>query len=374
MNNRYENLEFRTVSLKGSHYEIGKQLAMKLANYKRFRPRLISKKISFTGSKFRNINEILELYDSYCPGIIDEMQGFADESGNSLDCLSIFDIPKSRQYNCSQFAVLGKKTENGSTYIGRSYDYHYSDEDLILMKTKVNHKYSHIGFSMNGFGRPDGINSSGLVITMAGGGAWDAPWTNLKSFHYYIAIRSLLDNCKSVDEAVGNLIEMPVCTSTNYLIVDTSHKAALVEGFDSTYEVKFISDESPESFLYSTNYYKQKKMEKYNKFINPWLMECNKAREKALKKILENRGVKISKESLKTLIKNEIPDGLSSLYFEEWFGTLWSMFFDLDNRSVEVCFGPPSLNPYHYFSLDKDFEEKKFEVDILNKKSNFLSK
>ena len=46
MSNKYENLEFRTISLKGSHYEVGKQLAKKLADYKRLNPRLLTKKIS----------------------------------------------------------------------------------------------------------------------------------------------------------------------------------------------------------------------------------------------------------------------------------------------------------------------------------------
>ena len=372
MSNKYENLEFRTISLKGSHYEVGKQLAKKLADYKRLNPRLLTKKISLNRSPFKNFNEILDLYDSNCPGIIDEMQGFVDETGSSLENLSIFDIPKNRPSNCSQFAVLGNKTTTGSTYIGRSYDYHYSDEDLIMVKTEIKNKNAHIGFSMNGFGRPDGINSNGLVITMAGGGAWDAPWTNLKSFHYYIAIRSLLDNCKSVEEAVEMLLEMPACTSTNYLIVDKTKKAALVEGFDSMYEVTYISEESSEGFLYSTNYYKQQKMKQFNKYINPWLMECNKVREKVLKEVLEKNNHKVSKESLKKLLQAEIPEGLSSLYFSEWFGTIWSMLFDLDNKSVEVSFGPPSINKYRTFTLDANFEENIFQATIQNKQSNFI--
>ena len=225
---------------------------------------------------------------------------------------------------------------------------------------------------MNGFGRPGGINSSGFIITMAGGGVWDAPLSNLKSFQYHIAIRSLLDNCKSVDESVKMLLEMPVCSSTNYLFVDKSNRVALVEGFDSTYEVKYISDESPEQYLYTTNYYKQKRMKKYNKYINPWLMKCNKVREKVLKESFENIPHKISKEKLKKLLQVEIPNGLSSQFFSEWFGTIWSMLLDLNNKSVEVCFGPPSLNPYHNFSLDDIFEEKIFLAIVQNKKSNFI--
>ena len=371
MAEQLEYLEYRTLSLQGSHYDIGQQLAQKLNTYQRLNPRLISSPRSLDRSGFTSFKEILELYDSYCPGIVDEMQGFIDTANTSIDTLAIFDLPKKRSYNCSQFAVLDTLLGDKTTYVGRSYDYHYSDEDLILAKTQVTGKYSHLGFTMNGFGRPEGINSAGLVITMAGGGAWDAEWTNFKSFHYYIAIRSLLESCASVEKAVDKLVEMPVATSTNYLLVDKNNTVALVEGFDSQFAVKYISDAPSRDYLFSTNYYKEKKMLKYNEFINSWLMECNKIRERVLENVLATNNKKLTKQDLLSLLKNEIPNGLSTLFFSEWFGTLWSMLFDLKTKSVDVCFGPPSLNEYHSFSLDDPMEERVLTVKIANKQSNF---
>ena len=103
-----------------SNYEVGKQLAIKLADYKRLNPRLLTKKkISLNNSPFKNFQEIIELYDSYCPGIIDEMRGFIDETGSCFEKLAIFDIPRNRQSNCSQFVLLGNETTTGSTNIGR---------------------------------------------------------------------------------------------------------------------------------------------------------------------------------------------------------------------------------------------------------------
>ena len=123
--------------------------------------------------------------------------------------------------------------------------------------------------------------------------------------------------------------------------------------------------------MFSTNYYKEKKMLKYNEFINPWLMECNKIRERVLENVLATNNKKLTKQDLLSLLKNEIPNGLSTLFFSEWFGTLWSMLFDLKTKSVDVCFGPPSLNEYHSFSLDDPMEERVLTVKIANKQSNF---
>ncbi|MFX1255424.1 MAG: C45 family autoproteolytic acyltransferase/hydrolase [Promethearchaeota archaeon] len=365
-----KKVNFRYITLEGSHYEIGYQLGKKFRAIEELHHRVVTKSFNPRKTGFESFNEMLKFYESFSPGISEEVQGLADGFGTSPEKIAYFIVPRDGKYTCSQLAVLPPITESDSIFVARNYDYHPSDEDRCLIRTKVPKNYEHIGFSMECLGRADGINSQSLVVSMTGGGAWDAPIANQKSFYYYVAIRVLLDKCKTVDEAVALLQEMPIYTSTIYLIVDKSGTAALVEGMDSSYSVKFIDSNSTEPFLFSTNHYTQPKMQSYNKYVNPWLKPNSQARYKIIEKKIRGELPNITKETLMELLSQEIPDGLCSRYFEEWFGTLWSMLFDITNENVDVCFGPPTHNQYVKFSLKDNLPDNVFPAILVNKYSS----
>ena len=44
-------------------------------------------------------------------------------------------------------------------------------------------------------------------------------------------------------------------------------------------------------------------------------------------------------------------DGLCNHYYNDGFGTLWSMVFDINGESVDVCFSAPTHNSYRTFGL-----------------------
>ncbi|MHA2305526.1 MAG: C45 family autoproteolytic acyltransferase/hydrolase, partial [Candidatus Hodarchaeales archaeon] len=198
---------------------------------------------------------MIDLIELYCPGIIEEVQGLADGLNEPINrvAFSKYLVPDVKHPNCSQFFIPASLTEDRSIFVERNYDYHPDDEDLILLRTKANNRYSHIGFCLQGLGRSEGINSEGLVISMTGGGAMGAPTRNNRAFNFNLAIKSVLDNCSTVDKAVDLLVEMPVYSSTIYLIADKYSNAALVEGFDSKFSIKWLEDHSPEQFMQSTN-------------------------------------------------------------------------------------------------------------------------
>ena len=78
----------------------------------------------------------------------------------------------------------------------------YDDEDMRLLTTKVKGMNEHFGFSTLLTGRTDGLNSKGLCVTMAGGGAWEAKLETKRAFNYAFAIRTLLDRCSSTTQAI----------------------------------------------------------------------------------------------------------------------------------------------------------------------------
>ncbi len=55
----------------------------------------------------------------------------------------------------------------------------------------------------------------------------------------------------------------------------------------------------------------------------------------------------MSIESLKKLVEEEYPAGLTVHNYEEWFGTLHSVLLDLHDRTMKICFGSPLLNDWY---------------------------
>ena len=70
-----ETLEVRNIELSGTNYEIGYRLGELVANM----PEIIEGQINKSNlvSK-KEEKEMIELFDKYCPGLNEELQGFAD--------------------------------------------------------------------------------------------------------------------------------------------------------------------------------------------------------------------------------------------------------------------------------------------------------
>ncbi|MGQ9596763.1 MAG: carcinine hydrolase/isopenicillin-N N-acyltransferase family protein [Thermoproteota archaeon] len=58
----------------------------------------------------------------------------------------------------------------------------------------------------------------------------------------------LLDNCRTVDEAVEQLQKIPVGGYWSFLMTDKNNKAALAQFFDGGYAIKRIGPDSAEQW------------------------------------------------------------------------------------------------------------------------------
>ncbi|MNL53092.1 hypothetical protein D3C87_1763120 [compost metagenome] len=59
----------------------------------------------------------------------------------------------------------------------------------------------------------------------------------------------------------------------------------------------------------------------------------------------------LSKKDIKTLLSTSYPDGLCCHYYKEFFGTLRSMIFDVNDKTIEMTFGSPQVNEWQTFSV-----------------------
>lgn len=72
-------------------------------------------------------------------------------------------------------------------------------------------------------------------------------------------------------------------------------------------------------------------------------------------------------DSLKELVEREYPTGLTVHNYEEWFGTLHSVLFDLHNRTMNICFGSPLFNDWYSLKVGGSLSFSQVNVKFNNK-------
>jgi len=315
-----EKVKYHHIVLDGSGYEAGKQLAEVInqdPNSKRFHS---SAKLDLKKVGFADFNSLQDNCEECCPGITEEIQGFADGLGTSPDKVPFWNWTYSPSLggNCSQLAVLSSVTKDHHVYAGRSYEWTHKEEDLKLFTTRVKGKASHIGFSCLLFGRHDGLNEHGLLVSMTGGGIFGVSFKH-RGPMFWLAIRSLLDWCTSVDNALKRLESIPMAGYFNLMLVDKQDNAAIVEFADGQMSVRHITSDDPEPYVFSVNHFRQPKTQKFNK-LNCGIITHSQIRESLITKWYEANAQRISKQDIQGLFATEHPAGLCNHFYNDGFG------------------------------------------------------
>ena len=186
---------------KGTAYEVGKKQGEILKKNEEMRARIertISSFLSQLGASkdgrpdpktigFQDFEELQGFFEEYCPGLNEEMQGFSDGIGVEIGEVPFYGATYHVPKNCSQVAVLSSVTNDKHVYVGKSYEWTHTEEDLRLCTTKVKGKAKHIGFSTFLFGRADGLNEHGVSVTFTGGGIFGVPYKE-KGFQNHLVI------------------------------------------------------------------------------------------------------------------------------------------------------------------------------------------
>ncbi len=348
-------------SLKGSHYEIGKQQGEFVEQHPFLIPQFIEQENLISHNHWTESRNIL---NQYCSGINEEIEGFCE----------VLKIPtKNMMYyyqtllkaGCSHCVVLPKKTDSKHTYVLRNYDLSPKIDDMRFCSTHVEGAYAHSGFSTQYFGRTEGVNEHGLAVTFS---ACGQPVGNIEGLRKpvvsglqcFAVIRLLLEKCKNVQEAKSLIEEIPIASNINLIVADPLD-AARIEIFDGYKSITSIDEES-QDFIVSTNHAISLPIQK----LSNRRLEQSTNRYHTLYEYL-NRNELVSLESLKGLVEKEYPTGLTVHNYEEWFGTLHSVLFDLHNRTMNICFGSPLLNDWYSLEVGGIMPFSEVNVNFKNK-------
>ncbi len=350
--------KFQHIVMEGTHYEIGRFQGEILRKREEVIKPLTADKMNFEKIGFNNFEEMHAAFDEHCPGINDELQGMADVLDLDLERSPLYFYSFTFPNNCSQMAALAPVTKNNHILVGRSYEWNLEDDDFRLCTTRVKGKPAHIGFTVFMTGRLDGVNKYGLSVTFTGGGIFGRQ-TSSKGFVPSVTIRALLENCKSTTDAVKKIEKMPQWGFNNFLIVDKKGEGAIIECADGEMGIKRVNNDSEEKLLFQTNHYNFPETKGYNKF-NVGILNQSKNRYEIIQTKLEKATPNITKETIREILSKRYPEGVCDHLYSQFFGTTWSMLFDLTSMEIEICFGAPTHNEWQSFTLDDPIGEKEY--------------
>ncbi len=342
--------------LMGTPYEIGHQMGELLERKRMVLPKsMVLPKADAIAA--------MKLYDTFCPGMSEEMKGYADAVGTEVERL-VYVVMTYLRPRCSQMALLPQLTEKGHTILARSYEFGPKAEDFHLFRTKVKGKYSHIGGSVVEFGRSEGLNECGLGVSMSSCGL---PVSNLKEMRapalsglqFWAVIRTLLENCKDVKEAVDCARKMPIAYNINLLTVDKGGHAALIETFDGRFASQSIGDEDEVKFLHATNHAHLKEMIAHE----PLAKHHSRVRYNRIRHFLSDE-TKKSEEELKSFLLTEYPAGLNCHFYQDFFGTIKSIIMDLNDGRFTVCWGGLVENGWKDYNIQKPMGNHNFTIRL----------
>lgn len=360
-NDIYEQqVVYKHIVLEGTSYEVGKMLGRHINEGSLFFRSTTSEFSKEDKNIRRHIQQAIDYFDKYCPGINDEIKGVADALEVDIEQLIYYIATYKSKGGCSQMAVLPGITVDGHIYVARNYDYSPQESDLCLITTKVKGKASHIGFSELIFGRNDGINEHGLCISMSNAVPGETP--DCTGIEFWAIIRAVLDSCKNLEQAIELILSMPTACYTNFIIADGNSNAALIEVAGSHKVVHNINNVSSKKYLCATNHFTSDEMLKHDN-ARYW---DSVARYTAMKLRINESIPNVNKYTLKGILADLMPLGICCHYYKHRLGTLWSVIYDVTDVNMEVCFGSPRMNRWYTFNLSSPMNKEKYFAVLPN--------
>ena len=326
--------------LKGSHYEMGQKMG---EIFKKCNARFPIKLDKF---QTRFGKESAKLLKKFFPEAAEEIKGITDVIGYDNElftswmmcmgcCLDIEDGDSVEMRGCTAFSFVN----GGQVYYGRN-------NDLPPFLKKVSKsvyympegKYSFILNTSSFINGEEGINEYGLTAAMT----FVKP--KLKEIkpgiNSVFLVRFILENCKTVNEAIEALNRLPIASSCNILLADKTGNMAVAEC--NPFEINLrrpVKNSYGGKFIITVNHFTSPKMKVYdagdgNMFLSG--VRYENAFE-ALKGMKKPAGVSLAMEILQGKY------GFMCRYHKALnFDTVWSSVFNITKNKIYRAEGNPA--------------------------------
>jgi predicted choloylglycine hydrolase len=254
--------------------------------------------------------------------------------------------------------------------IARNYEFGIDEEDFHVYRLAPEGKYAHIGGSLIEFGRSEGINECGLAVSMSSCGF---PVSNIEGMRppmirglgFFPVLRSLLENCRNVEEALELIQNMPIAYNLNLIMADREHRLALVETMNGEMAIKKGGGINESTFLCATNHIAIEDFQDRE----PMAMRNSVVRYGKIQEFVQS-SEKISEEKLKQFLLTKYPEGMTAWFFKDWFGTVKSVVMDIDEGRFSICWGCRAENGWEDYYVDRKKGNQTKEIQVEHEAGN----
>jgi predicted choloylglycine hydrolase len=320
--------------LKGEHYDIGYRqgtfIHRKGVRIERF--------FNLTEEKREFGIQCIDECEKVFPEVLEEIKGLADGTKNEyrdfasfIFCMYCFKF----QNWCTCFACK----DNHNILLGRNSDFAVSIEDQYESALyKPEGCYSFIGNSTAMVQMEDGVNEHGLAAGLT--------FNNLEvvrpGLNAGILVRYMLEKCKTVQEALERLTEMPVASAQTLIIADKTGDMAVVEC--NCKKMVVIRPKSNENFVVTANHFVSGEMQQYQHNEELYAEFRSKERYHTAYSALQSRN-DYSVELAQDILSGKY--GFICQYDRsKGLDTVWSSVYDLKHNKIYRAEGNPSRVKY----------------------------
>jgi predicted choloylglycine hydrolase len=287
--------------------------------------------------------------EEHTPILLEEIKAMVEAGGYEDTSLKTFEMALNPypEFGCSIFAISGEHTTTGNMIFARNYDWATSFNDLFtLFRTYPKGALASLSCTDLLVGRYGGINEAGLAIglTAIPGSRRDHPGVML-----HLATRWILDNCKTVKDAVSFMKKIPHVRGNNYLVADQKGETALIQAAPEKVEVVRPVD----GLVVATNHFQTADMQAFEdeKFIP----ESSVPRLEVIRNWFKNKEGKIDSVQAQAVLSGMIDgrQGVCQNFTREGasFSTIWAWIYEVGGRIMKIADGLPN---------SVDFEEYTF--------------
>lgn len=360
----------RVLELSGSPYEMGWQHGQAypeaIRHFSDERVHL-SGAPKWTGCSLSD-QEVLELaaaclpaHHDYSPGLMAELQGMADASGETLARLIVnngftdfidtvyalgerIQQPEFAAHNCTAFLVGNDAAAGGQAMYGQTWDMHASATPyVILLHGRPDAGPSFIALSVVGCVGMMGMNEAGICIgvnnLMGGDGQLGVTWP-------FVIRRALAQT--NLEDALACVTEAPLAGAHNYMILDRAGEGYNVEAMSTRHEITPLNG----SALVHTNHCLLPRTAACERAKEVMSLTSSEARLRVAESWLTPNGIEkepIAPETLMTLTRDDTicqrpqppldVESCGAIIMRPAAGELWA------------CWGPPADGEYERFVL-----------------------
>ncbi|NLW71043.1 MAG: linear amide C-N hydrolase [Eubacteriaceae bacterium] len=325
--------------LKGTHYEAG----FKYGSLLRKNGMVIkgSPTFALTEERKRFAKDCIPIYEKYYPQIAEEIVGMADGQGEAPDELftilySIYCFTLPNHCTCLAYS------KDGVTFFGRNSDFLVSIE-----KYNTNCLYALKGaLSFNGnttayIQMEDGVNEAGL----AAGLTFAYPHIRKPGLNAGMLLRYIMENCRSVKEALEALQTLPIASSQGFTFADSSGEMAVAEcNSEAIHIIRPRVNFAGMQYIACANNFTSKEMAAWRTpaGVDDWRAD---ERYAVAMDALEKHGGNCDYSLAADILSGKY--GFMCQYNRKTNAdTVWSVIYDLSGRKIHRSEGNPSRKGY----------------------------